>query len=166
MLTCLVQNLSFCLCRAEDDAEMQDEAAGAAADETDGGAIFSGAGTAPASEAAAIDVGAPSAPGASTKSVDLTYTAADEERRQRLRQVSSLHQFSEGGEDLECCSEPSLDWSVELCASASRHTLWQALTQVAQGVAAEICLAALLLVARLALARRGRVHKACMSACA
>ena len=97
MLTCLAQNFNACLCRAEDDAEMQDEAAGAAADGTDGGALFSGAGTAPASEAVAIDVGAPSAPGASTKSVDLTYTAADEERRQRLRQVSSLHQFSEGG---------------------------------------------------------------------
>ena len=74
---------------------MEDEAAGAAADGTGGGALFSGAGTASASEAVAADADAPSAPVASTKSVDLTYTAADEERRQRLRQVSSLHQFSE-----------------------------------------------------------------------
>eukprot|EP00891_Asterochloris_glomerata_P009463 jgi/Astpho2/9463/Aster-x1581 len=72
---------------AEDDAEMEDEAAGAAADGTEGAALFSGAGAAPVSEAAVTDADTPSAPVASTKSVDLTYTAADEERRQRLRQV-------------------------------------------------------------------------------
>ena len=74
---------------------MEDEAAGAAADGMGGGALFSGAGTAPVPEVAATDADAPSAPVASTKAVDLTYTAADEERRQRLRQVSSLHHFSE-----------------------------------------------------------------------
>ena len=92
MPTCHHTNtVNFCLCRAEDDAEMEDEAAGAAADGTEGAALFRGAGAAPVSEAAVTDADTPSAPVASTKSVDLTYTAADEERRQRLRQVSSLH---------------------------------------------------------------------------